>query len=104
MLPQHETAARSRSVGAGLFHKRVLVLCVADDEPACCIFVSDDELKAIECGVDRQERDRAVVVLPRCDTALPLADVEDGLVVCREDLEVAERTAHIAEGEVRYGG
>ena len=51
-------------------------------------------------GIDRDEGDRAVVVLPRRDGAVPLAEVEDDRPALLLHVERAERRARVARGEL----
>jgi len=43
---------------ACFFHEEVLVLRIADDEPALPLRVRDNELEPGDRGIDRDERDR----------------------------------------------
>jgi MoaA/NifB/PqqE/SkfB family radical SAM enzyme len=66
-LPPRESSA---------FRKHVLVLAVADHQRSLAGPLADHEFEAPRGRVDGDERYRAVIVLARCDRALPFAEIE----------------------------
>src|SRR5204863_1049393 len=86
---------------AARFREHVLVLPVAHDERPFPAALGDDELETAERGIDRDERNAAIVVHARSGRAFPFADVEHRGAAFLPDRHVAERAVVIAAGELR---
>ena len=82
------------------FEVDILVLTIAQSERTLPIPSADDKLIAIASRRDRLERDRVVIILPRCDLAVPLAEVEANFGASFANVDRPEVGVHVAGCEL----
>src|SRR5262249_40167764 len=82
--------------------EQVLMLAVADDEYAFAGAFPYNELEPLVGGIGGDERHGAVIVLARCDRALPLAEIEGDHPVFVEHADLAELFAGIARCQLLH--
>src|SRR5207253_2784889 len=61
---------------SGSLRKDVLVLAISYDQHPLAGAFTHHEFEPVIPGIDRDERDRAIVILSRCHGASPLAEIE----------------------------
>src|SRR5262249_52650287 len=77
------------------FREQVLMLAVADDEHAFAVAFAYYKVEPSVRGIDGDEGDGAVVVLPRRDRALPLAEIESDDAILAEYLNITQLLAGV---------
>src|SRR5882757_7039075 len=66
---------------SGSLRKDVLMLAISYDQHSLADAFTYYEFESVIGGIDRDERNRAIVIFPRCHLAFPLAEIEDGYTV-----------------------
>src|SRR5580658_7216778 len=80
------------------------MLGIAQDQHSLALTLADHELEPRNAGIDREEGDSAVVILARCYSAFPLAEVEYGGRASPANADLAKRSAGVAVGELPHLG
>lgn len=76
------------------------MLGIVDDERPLAAQLFDDEIEAVDRGIDRDERRGPVVIPARGDRTVPVPEAEDGCAILRADGQHPKHRGSVASGQL----